>query len=661
MPAPWQGRAVEAWREGDSRGPWRGTLEIFTGGGKTLIALMALAEAARAVPSVRAQIIVPSEALAHQWIASIREHTTIRPDEVGLMGAGGDDAPGDVTVLVAVINTAAKKLPGLIRSGTENMLIVDECHRAGAPTFQRVLDVPARFRLGLSATPERDELDAEGEPASFDDQVVGRKLGEIVFTFDLGDAGRAGWLPEYRLDHHAVGLIRPERDRYERLSRQVDDLGDKLRDQTGRLDPRTAQRIAGSGGELANIASAWLGATAQRKDLLFRAKERERVAIRLTLRALDDANARVLLFHERVDEATVLFEQLSVPLGNRVGLEHSRLPDRARSDALARFRTGDVQVLVSVKSLVEGIDVPAADVGISVAASSSVRQRIQSLGRVLRRSSDRKVARMDLIYVADTVDDLIYAKEDWSEATGIDANTYWRWPLDPTAEPEKLPGPPRQPRPTEEQEWQRLERRVPDSPVAWLGVLPDLEYSVDTRGTVTNSRGEVIANPQGVTAMVQSVKGRAGGRFRVTPRHRLVLASAGGREGFMLAGQLAEPLRAWVERSGGPEFDAASAVPGSDYTGPANDQHGTFRIRSRRGGLIERRVDPRTWESAVTESPGQLAVNGRRLLEAWRKAMQSGMTFKVSETWDAWYLAEGRPKFLARVEGGFMWPTQEED
>ena len=90
----------------------------------------------------------------------------------------------------------------------------------------------------------------------------------------------------------------------------------------------------------------------------------------------------MLLFHERVSEAEALFRELQARMPEAaLALEHSDLPAAARRDALARFRSGEVNVLVSVKSLVEGIDVPDADVGVSVASSSSVRQRIQTLGR----------------------------------------------------------------------------------------------------------------------------------------------------------------------------------------------------------------------------------------------------------------------------------------
>ena len=86
------------------------------------------------------------------------------------------------------------------------MLVVDECHRAGAATFSKVLATSARYRLGLSATPARDEVDEAGLPLTFDRQVVGRKIGAVVFRFGLREAREIGWLPEYTVHHHGVRL-----------------------------------------------------------------------------------------------------------------------------------------------------------------------------------------------------------------------------------------------------------------------------------------------------------------------------------------------------------------------------------------------------------------------------------------------------------------------
>ncbi len=664
---PWQRLAVDSWIKGDAHGPYRGTLEIFTGGGKTLIALACWRQAVEAAPETRLAVVVPTEALARQWRDAVVAHTNVPPERVGLLGAGGRDSFEGNTAVISVINTAAKQLPSLAKSAQPLMLVIDECHRAGAPTFQRVLDVPAQFRLGLSATPDREEVDEQGEPIEYDEHVLGRKLGEVVHRFSLADAREVGWLPDYEIHHHGLRLMPRERSDYEAVSRRIDDLGEQLAALGG--DTTRARAYAGNRGELGQVARNYVSATARRKDLLYRAAERHRVALRLVHKAKrEKGDPRILLFHERVAEAEELYADLYKDFGDDAGLEHSRLPDARRAATLQWFRDGTLGTLVSVKSLIEGIDVPAADVGISVASSSSVRQRVQSLGRVLRRPFEegaRKKAEMHVLYVADSVDEFIYAKEDWADLTGEAANHYWLWPLDPDAPPEALDEPPRTPRPTEEQEWDRLGQRAPAEPLQWLGVLPEREYSVDTRGTVTTSSGAVVANPQGVAAMLEKVRGRPGGRFYVTPAHRLVIAWA-QRDGdpvAIVAGRLAEPFALRPEGGEGRSIpEPATLRSGDRYEGPLDDKGGTYAIRQRSGGVIERRGRGRDVEWAYTEGTGdeEREANARAVLEAWRGLARQGMPFNVNEAGHAWFLEAGEPKFLAAVPGGFVWPSDVE-
>jgi len=658
---PWQQDAVQAWNE-----TGRGTLEIFTGGGKSLIALACAAAAATRTPDLKLAIVVPSEALARQWIDVVSRYTDTPRDRIGLMGAGGREALSDHDVLVAVLNTAAKQLPQQSAREQPLMLIVDECHRAGAPTFSKVFDTRAEFRLGLSATPDRDELDEDGETLQFDEQVVGRGLGPIVYRFGLREARRVGWLPDYQVHHHGVSLLPVEQTDYERMSRRVDDAADQLRELGG--DSSRAHHLQGRSDEVGLAARAYVALTSNRKDILYRAKERERVAVRIVTQAMGSGPRKVLLFHERVDEAATLALALSKELGeDRVRLEHSRLNDSAREGALRDFRSGRSPILVSVKSLIEGIDVPDADVGVSVAASASIRQRVQSLGRVLRRqfdeSSGRKVAEMHLIYVTDTVDELIYAREDWGDITGDSANHYWKWSTDPDLLPERVDGPPATPRPTEEAEWERLGSQAPKESEPWLGSFIGQEYSVDTMGNVTNRSGVMIENPQQAGAMVTAVRGRAGGRFRVTPLHSLVLATRGDGEGIVfVAGQLTEPFRAADAQAitDGP-IDVSSLSPGDPYPGPPTKEFGSYKTRSKAGGVIERRVPGSGTEFALTgndAAPPQ-AANAERLLEAWRAATDRGMAFHVNALGHAWYNQGGMRRFLADVAGGFSWPSRE--
>jgi hypothetical protein len=561
------------------------------------------------------------------------------------------------------------------------MLIVDECHRAGAPTFSRVLSTPAQFRLGLSATPDREEFDDFGEPLAYDEQLVGQALGAVVFRFDLRDAREDGWLPNYDIHHHGLLLNRDELDKYESLSRRVDDAADRLKDLG--YDAGRAQQLQARTDDIGIAARAYVALTSHRKDLLYRARERVRIAQHLVEDALAGGSRRILLFHERVKEAGELHAALASDLDKYgVALEHSRLPTSERIAAVNDFRTGKAQVLVSVKSLVEGIDVPEADVGVSVASSSSVRQRVQSLGRVLRRQFDLeapvKTAQMHLLYVANTVDEFIYSKQDWSDLTGAGSNHYWLWPLEEDRPPKQLEGPPASPRPTEEQEWERLGRHAPPVPVPWLGVLVGQEYSVDTMGTVTNNSGTVIANPQNAGAIVEAVRGRPGGRFRVSPSHRLIVVWGEGadRPEPFVAGQLEEVFRAADEVNGqnaSELFDVLALQPGDRYPGPTDKKGGTYKLRQKHGGVIERPLPnlrarhdgadtsrrSRAVEFAVVEGTGlqKREANAKRVLEAWRERFERGITFHVNEVGDAWYTEAGDRRFLAHVPGGFAWPV----
>ncbi len=660
---PWQDAAVQSWIDGDEQGPHRGTLEIFTGGGKTLIALAAFARVSSVDPATRLVVVVPTEALARQWVVTLLEQTTLAKDEVGMLGAGSRDSLSGKRALVTVLNSAAHKLPEMASSVSPIMLVLDECHRAGAATFSKVLSTPAKYRLGLSATPTRDEVDESGLPLSYDRQIVGRRIGSVVYRFGLREARESGWLPKFTVHHHGVRLNEAERREYEQVSRKVTDAADRLT--SAGLQTSQAWSLQARGGDMGPLAQAYIGALSSRKDFLYRIGERGRVAATLVAQRLgadSSTRPRILLFHERVAEVEALYAALCIALPDaHIGIEHSELPQAARRRALSSFRSGELDVLVSVKSLVEGIDVPDADVGISVASSSSVRQRIQTLGRVLRRRFDgvEKHAEMHVIYVHDTVDQSIYGKEDWSDLTGTDENRYWIWPLDPALPPVAQAEPPLKPRPTEEAEWQRLGEEVPEVPVRWLGELPNIEFSVDTRGNVSTTEGTWIANPQGVGKMVERVRGRPGGRFRITPTYGLVLVFGESGDGIvpLVAGRVLAPFQ--IREDAAETTESGSfATPGAGevYLGPTEKTQGTFKFRQKRGGVIERRVGTLSQFARTDVLGDERSENGRACVEAWKSLGLDGLTFYVNRLSHAWYKAEGEARFLATVPGLFLWP-----
>ncbi|HJT76256.1 MAG TPA: helicase-related protein, partial [Gemmataceae bacterium] len=318
--------------------------------------------------------------------------------------------------------------------------------------MSQVFKTERRWSLGLSATPEReDAVDAD-----YDKSLLGTELGPIIYEFNLADAVREGLVPRFVINHYGLPMTPDERSRYEALSRSITDAMSQLRAQReteGDFFTWARNVAARNKGELGTVARRFVADTSRRRELLNRLRARHR-AVEALIRQEFGVNqdARVILFHESITEVMDLYMRLRA-LGFDVIMEHSELPDSYREAGLELFRRGEAKVIVSARSLIEGFNVPAVDVGIIVASSASVRQRIQSLGRVLRRhrgrAGEEKTSCIHVLYAADSAEEQIYGKLDWDQTTGIDRNRFFVW--DGEGDPVPQPGPPKSPLPTETQ------------------------------------------------------------------------------------------------------------------------------------------------------------------------------------------------------------------
>ena len=70
---------------------------------------------------------------------------------------------------------------------------------------------------------------------------------------------------------------------------------------------------------------------------------------------------------------------------------------RERSEILGRFSKGEYRVVVTSKVLNEGVDVPEANVAVVISGSGSVREHVQRLGRILRRSAEKRAILYELV------------------------------------------------------------------------------------------------------------------------------------------------------------------------------------------------------------------------------------------------------------------------
>jgi len=159
---PWQKEAVDAWFKDK-----RGTIKVVTGAGKTILTLAIIEKLQRIEKDLRVAIIVPTIVLLNQWYEEIKEKSNLPKEAIGLLGAGHEDSftEDQKRILICVLNSAASKLPKVVEEKLSNklLLVVDECHRSGAPKMQQIFKVKRKYDLGLSATPEREDDEEEDE------------------------------------------------------------------------------------------------------------------------------------------------------------------------------------------------------------------------------------------------------------------------------------------------------------------------------------------------------------------------------------------------------------------------------------------------------------------------------------------------------------------
>lgn len=675
----WQRECSQKWFESGHQG----VVKVVTGAGKTILACAIIERLQNQVAhDLRVAVVVPTVVLLGQWYDLLKERSNLPAAAIGRLGGGFKDGfAGSVRILISVLNSAATRLPELAsRLQSPLLLVVDECHRAGAAEMSKVFATRRTFNLGLSATPEREEVaaeesedaDATGNPSvDFDETVLGRELGSVIYELDYQQAVEHGILSRFVISHYGLPLEPAERIRYEHLSREISELRRFLQTKVrgGPIDGGMlvgwARRVASRGQTaLARQAAEYVSLTGQRKQLLYHAKARESAVARLVQEALrNDQSSRIILFHEAIAEVMRLFQRLRAE-GFSAVAEHSQLPDSLRQESVHLFRMGSANVLVSARSLIEGFDVPAADVGIVVASSSSARQRIQTLGRILRKKSaaaHQKPALLHVLYASETTDELIYEKEDWDRLTGAERNRYFTW--DPTAEesqPIERPGPPRRPKARESDlDWTTL--RFGDT---YPGAYEGLDFTSDAQGNVRDATGTLMQNPQGIPALIKELRGGYG-RFRVTTgKQALLVPTHNGEESKILfGGFVSEPFIPKSEVKMSPFHDAAvstdSGVPGAEYSGPAEECI-ELRVQAKAAGPVLAKKVPngeayaRTTKNASDRERGLDAeAIIAALLHVERQEQIKVTRIKVSlESRVAFCEAGGRRLFLHKLKSG---------
>ena len=154
----------------------RGALGVYwmTSAGKSFLA-MAVLDSLQG----RKLIVVPTRTLVEQWKGYLRTHAPRLHDELHYRVASGD--------LEIVTYSAYEK----VRHYEYTLVLFDECHRLPANSFSKLATIRTKYRLGLSASPYREDgrtnfiIALTGWPLGMDWRSTMQILGKEFHTVDV--------------------------------------------------------------------------------------------------------------------------------------------------------------------------------------------------------------------------------------------------------------------------------------------------------------------------------------------------------------------------------------------------------------------------------------------------------------------------------------------
>ena len=358
----WQEKAFPLW--------WskkRGIVKVVTGGGKTFFAIYCLKKYLDEEPNKNVLIVVPSIALLDQWYENLTH--SFNDKDISLNG-GGEQTDATTKICISTIDSLKNIIKDINAEST--FLIVDECHKIGTEKRGDMLTNNWHATLGLSATPERD----------YDDNfyiIIKKILGDIIFDYDYIDAREDEVIVNFKLLYGYAALLPEEEQKYKKFTKSIQ---------------RRAATIGGNNMDDYPLKMLIFN----RARLIKNSKNRIPYGVELIQKYKRDS---WIVFTENKKQAKD-FNDIIRNKGFKSGIYNTDLNDDERQENLENFKAGKLNVLVSCTALDEGFDMPEADGAMILSASSSKRQRIQRMGRVLRITANKENALIVTVYSSKT-------------------------------------------------------------------------------------------------------------------------------------------------------------------------------------------------------------------------------------------------------------------
>ena len=415
---PIQIDAYDAWISNGKNG----VFAMATGSGKTVTALNCLRKQYKENGYYKAIIVVPTQALAIQWEKEAKafnfQHivsTHTDKDWKNTLSRYTTRSLLDQSKSIIIITTYAtfnrKDMQLFINrvKGIETfMYIADEAHNIGSTSSLKHLPHNILWRIGLSATPERiyDDIGSEKLYEFFNSRPP-----EYTYRYTMKQAIEENILCHYDYYPIFVELTNSEMEEYEYISTQLRKFIDP---DTGKYKPEAEKLLL------------------KRKRIIHKA-ENKKVAISNLLEDLKHKRKLDYTFvfvpegyepdySERdsydIDQEDIhIIDEYAQMFKNQGYSYHKYISGLDDAPGILKsFAEGDIQILLSMKCLDEGVDIPRAEHAIFCSSTGNPRQFVQRRGRVLRKSKGKDKAKIwDLIVMPPNV---------MNDSIGIERNMF---------------------------------------------------------------------------------------------------------------------------------------------------------------------------------------------------------------------------------------------
>jgi len=457
----WQEKARDLFLQ-QSNG--RGVVQAVTGAGKTILAFSIIQKLKERHDDLCVLIVVPKVVLMDQWYQELLDasKTNFNESLVGRLGGGHKNSFADgkkiiIAVTNSLFNTLINTSETRVFTGGDLLkhvlLIADECHRYASEKYRYILnpsgELAWHYVFGISATPERegfikiddypeDEVDDNHHDSESDieetnevyvSNLIEKFIGKTIFNYDFADAMEDDVIPPFSVHHHGIKMT--DRTEYEALSLQISNAQQALLPLKvkGHFLASVRRQAKNPHGQYHLEALRFLSLTLQRRFYLYRHTLRHQFTQHLIKEACAKygKDLRCIIFHETIEESMMIWRYL---IKNGIkAVAHNSAISKCRDQGLELFRNGEANIICSAKTLIEGVNIPEAHFGIVSASNSSPRQRIQTIGRLLRRDPRGFENRIHIQYFDKTIEEKIYSEFDWDSSLGKNINKYYNHEL----------------------------------------------------------------------------------------------------------------------------------------------------------------------------------------------------------------------------------------